>query len=145
MMETMTITAREAEIVEEFAFFDDWMDRYEHLIELGRGLPIIEEAYKIDAYRVKGCQAQVWLRAAMEDGRVVYRADSDALITKGLIALLVRVLSDQPPEEIVRAQLGFLDEIGLKEHLSPTRKNGLGAMVKQMKRYALAFHETARN
>ena len=144
-MEIDTITAREAEIAEEFAFFDDWMDRYEYLIELGRALPLIEEEFKTDAFRVQGCQAQVWLRAAMEDGRVVYRADSDALITKGLIALLVRVLSGQPPDAIARARLGFLDRIGLREHLSPTRKNGLAAMVKLMKHYALAYHETARN
>ena len=140
-----SIAEREAEIVEEFAFFDDWMEKYEYLIELGRALPLIEDAYKTDDYRVRGCQAQVWLRAAPDDGLIVYRADSDALITKGLIALLVRVLSEQPPDAIVRAELGFLDEIGLKEHLSPTRKNGLGAMVKQMKHYALAFSETVRN
>lgn len=144
-MQTDTITAREQDIVEEFSMFDDWMGKYEHLIELGKDLPLIEDAYKTEAYRIHGCQAQVWLQAAFRDGKVYYTADSDALITKGLISLLVRVLSDQPPADIARARLGFLDQIGLKEHLSATRKNGLGAMVKQMKLYALAFSETVRN
>ncbi len=138
-MHTDTIAAREQDIVEEFSMFDDWMGKYEYLIELGRDLPLIEEAYKTEAYRIHGCQAQVWLRAAFRDDKVYYKADSDAFITKGLISLLVRVLSDQPPADITRARLRFIDQIGLKEHLSSTRKNGLGAMVKQMKRYALGF------
>ena len=144
-MQTATIEAREQEIVEEFDLFDDWMGKYEYLIELGRELPLIEDDYKTEAYRVHGCQAQVWLRAGFDDGRVYYRADSDAMITKGLIALLVRVLSEQPPDAVLGARLGFLDQIGLKEHLSSTRKNGLAAMVKQMKHYALAFAETRQN
>ncbi len=138
-MHTDTIVAREQDIVEEFSMFDDWMGKYEYLSELGRDLPLIEEAYKTDDYKIHGCQAQVWLRAAFRDDKVYYKADSDAFITKGLISLLVRVLSDQPPADIARARLGFLDQIGLKEHLSATRKNGLGAMVKQMKLYALGF------
>ena len=106
--------------------FDDWMGKYEYLIELGKDLPLIEEAYKTREYQIHGCQAQVWLRAAFRDDKVYYKADSDAFITKGLISLLVRVLSDQPPADIAHARLGFLDQIGLKEHLSATRKNGLG-------------------
>ena len=140
-----TIARRADEIVDEFAFFEDWMEKYEHLIELGRALPLIEDRYKTEDYRIHGCQAQVWLRAEHDDGVVRYRADSDALITKGLIALLVRVLSGQPPEAVAAARLDFLDRIGLDEHLSPTRKNGLAAMVRQMKHYALAFSETAKN
>ncbi|MFQ5570945.1 MAG: SufE family protein [Rhodothermales bacterium] len=138
-MSTETIAAREEAIVEEFSFFDDWMEKYEYLIELGHALPLIEEAYKTAEYRIHGCQAQVWLRAEICDDHVFYKADSDAIITKGLISLLVRVLSDQPPKAIARAELAFLDRIGLKEHLSSTRKNGLSAMVKQMKLYALAL------
>ncbi len=138
-MHTDTIVAREQDIVEEFSMFDDWMGKYEYLIELGRDLPLIEEAYKTDDYKIHGCQAQVWLRAAFRDDKVYYKADSDAFITKGLISLLVRVLSDQRPADIAQARLGFLDQIGLKEHLSATRKNGLGEMVKQMKLYALGF------
>ncbi len=144
-MNTDTIVHREAEVVEEFELFDDWIERYEHLIELGKALPLIEDAYKTDAYRIHGCQSQVWLRAEARDGRLVFRADSDAMITKGLIALLVRVLSDQPPEAVAQARLAFLDRIGLQEHLSPSRKNGLSAMIKQMKLYALALSDAARN
>lgn len=144
-MTTATITEREQEIIDEFELFDDWMGRYEYLIELGRDVPLIEEAYKTDDYKIHGCQSQVWLRAELNNGTVSYKADSDALITKGLISLLVRVLSNQPPEAITSAQLQFLDQIGLKEHLSPTRKNGLSSMVKQMKVYALAFSQVAKN
>ena len=140
-----TIQERQQAILDEFALFDDWMGRYEYLIELGRSLPLIEETYKTEAHRIHGCQAQVWLRAACEDDVVYYKADSDALITKGLIALLVRVLSGQPPEAIAEAKLTFLDEIGLQDHLSPTRKNGLRAMVQQMKRYARTQHDPAPN
>lgn len=139
-MDTSTIPQKEQAIVDEFALFDDWMGKYEYLIELGKDLPLIEDEYKIDDYRVKGCQSQVWLRAEHTNGTVHYKADSDALITKGLISLLIRVLSEQPAEEVATAELTFLDKIGLKEHLSPTRKNGLGSMVKQMKMYALALH-----
>lgn len=138
-----TIAARTAEVVDEFSFFDDWMGRYEYLIELGKALPLIEDEYKTEAFRIHGCQAQVWLRAEQEDGHMHYKADSDALITKGLIALLVRVLNGQPPEAVAAADLNFLDAIGMKEHLSPTRKNGLNAMISQMKRYAEALAQEA--
>lgn len=134
-----TIADIENEIVEEFSLFDDWMDKYEHLISLGKSLPLVEEQYKTDEYTVKGCQSKVWLFAALQDGKVIYTADSDAIITKGIIALLVRVLSGRTPAEILQANLAFIDEIGLKEHLSPTRSNGLVSMVRQMKNYALVF------
>lgn len=133
------------EIVDEFALFDDWMGKYEHLIELGRSLPLIEEQFKTDDYKIKGCQSQVWVRPEMRDGLLYYKGDSDALITKGLIALLVRVLSGQPPEVVVQADLSFLDRIGMKEHLSPTRKNGLSSMMKQLKLYALAHAKASQN
>lgn len=132
-----TIAEREREVVEEFTLFDDWMGRYEYLIEQGRTLPPINEQYKDDAHKIRGCQSQVWIHAETDNGHVIYTGDSDALITKGLVAILVRVLSGQPPEAIATAELKFLDEIGLKEHLSPTRKNGLAGMVRQMKIYAL--------
>ncbi|GAB5521900.1 MAG: SufE family protein [Rhodothermales bacterium] len=135
-----TIADRTAEIVEEFALFDDWFGRYEHLIEQGRDLPEIEDEYKTEDYRIRGCQSQVWMRAEHTDGDTVhYKADSDALITRGLVALMIRVLDRQPADAIVDADLGFLDAIGMNEHLSSTRKNGLHAMIKQMKRYALAL------
>lgn len=136
---TSTITERTEAVVDEFALFDDWMGRYEYLIELGREVPQIEDTYKTEDYRIHGCQSQVWLRAYQEGGLVHYKADSDALITKGLISLLVRVLSGQPPSAVATANLDFLDRIGLREHLTSTRKNGLAAMVKQMKQYALAL------
>jgi cysteine desulfuration protein SufE len=139
------IADREQDIIDEFSMFEDWMGKYEYLIELGRDLPLIEDVYKIDDYKIHGCQSQVWLRAEADNGSIHYKADSDAIITKGLIALLVRVLSGQPPEAITHARLDFFDEVGLKEHLSPTRKNGLGAMVKQMKMYALALSNAANN
>lgn len=127
------------EIIDEFSMFDDWMDKYEYLIELGKSLPLIDEKYKTEDHIIKGCQSQVWLQANLEGEKVHYSADSDAILTKGLIALMVRVLNAQKPENIVQAELSFIDQIGLKEHLSPTRANGLLAMVKQMKFYALAF------
>jgi cysteine desulfuration protein SufE len=127
-----TIQQRADEVVEEFALFDDWMDRYEHLIEQGKALPPLEAAEQTEDNRIRGCQANVWLVAEGEAARVRYRADSDALITKGLIALLVRVLDGQPPAAVATADLGFLDRIGMREHLSPTRKNGLASMVRQM-------------
>lgn len=139
------IEAREQEIVDEFALFDDWMGKYEYLIELGNSLPLIEDEYKTDEHRIHGCQSRVWLRSEYDDGRVFYKADSDAVITKGLISLLIRVLSGQPPEEIARADMGFLQQIGLQEHLSPTRKNGLNAMVQKMKLDALTRSEAVRN
>ena len=121
------------EIVDEFAMFDDWMQRYEYMIELGKSLPLIDEQYKTDENIIKGCQSKVWVHADMEDGKVVFTADSDAIITKGIIAILVRAFSNQD------ANTDFIDEIGLKEHLSPTRANGLVSMIKQLKMYALAY------
>ena len=135
----MQIAAIQEEIIDEFALFDDWMDKYEHLIALGKSLPVIDEASKTDNKLIKGCQSKVWLDARLQDGKVVYTADSDAIITKGIIAVLVRVFSNQPPQAIVAANTNFIDDIGLKEHLSPTRANGLVSMVKQIKLYALAF------
>lgn len=139
---TDTIEQRQQQIAEDFALFDDWMGRYEFLIEFGRELPLLEEQYKTEAYQVRGCQSRVWVRAAMEDGHIRYAADSDAMITKGLVALLVRVLDDQPPEAVAEADLHFIDDIGLQEHLSPNRKNGLFGMVRQMKQQALV-HSTS--
>lgn len=133
------IAAKEEEIIEEFGFFDDWMGRYEHLIDLGRALPAMDEAFQTDEYKIKGCQSQVWLHARLAANQVFFDANSDAAITKGLVALLVRVLSGQPAHAIVNADLAFLDKLEMKEHLSPTRKNGLDAMIKQMKLYAMAF------
>mgnify|MGYP001286953024 CR=1 FL=1 len=128
-----------ASIVEEFELFEEWMQKYDYLIELGKELPLIDEEYRTEEHLIKGCQSQVWLQAYHQDGKVFYKADSDAIITKGIISLLVRVLSGQKAEDIVQAELQFVDEIGLKEHLSPTRSNGLLAMIKQMKFYAIAF------
>lgn len=127
------------EIVDEFAMFDDWMQRYEYMIELGKSLPLINEQYKTDENIIKGCQSKVWVHADMEDGKVVFTADSDAIITKGIIAILVRAFSNQEPKAILDANTDFIDEIGLKEHLSPTRANGLVSMIKQLKMYALAY------
>ena len=139
----MRISEVENEIIEEFSMFDDWMEKYEHLIELGKELPIISDSHKTDENIIKGCQSRVWLHADNESGVVSYSADSDAIITKGIIALLIRVLNNQDPKEIVDAKLSFIDEIGLKEHLSPTRSNGLVSMVKQMKIYALLMQQTS--
>ncbi|QTN38390.1 SufE family protein [Cryomorphaceae bacterium] len=139
----MTIEEKQAEIVDEFALFDDWLQKYDYLIELGKSLPMIEEKYKTDDRIIKGCQSRVWLNAETNDGAIRFTADSDAIITKGIISLLIQVLSDESPEEILNADLHFIDEIGLKEHLSPTRANGLLAMVKQMKFYALAYQSKA--
>ena len=133
------ISEREAEIVEEFSMFDEWLDKYQHIIEMGQKLTGIDEAFRTDAYKVKGCQSQVWLQPGIENGEVVFKADSDAAITKGLVSLMVRVLSGAPAQEIVEAPLSFLEQIGLREHLSPTRSNGLVSMVKQMKLYAAAY------
>ena len=135
----MTIQEIEAEVVEEFSLFDDWMDKYNYLIELGKNLPLIDPRYKTDQYLISGCQSKVWLYAAYKDGDVVYTADSDAIITKGIASLLIRVLSGHSPDAILDAPLDFLNEIGLTEHLSPTRSNGLNSMIKQMKLYAMVF------
>jgi cysteine desulfuration protein SufE len=134
----MTIQQIENEIIEEFAMFDDWMQRYEHIIELGKSLPIIAPQFKTEDYTIKGCQSQVWLHAKIENNALHVTADSDAIITKGLVALMIRVLNQQPAQAIVDTQLSFITHIGLTEHLSPTRANGLLAMVKQMKLYAQA-------
>jgi len=133
-----TIQERAGELVAEFEMFDDWMDRYQHLIDLGDDLPLIDDAYRTDEYRIKGCQAQVWVRAEPDGERIRFTADSDAQITKGLIAILLRVLNDQPAKAVAGAELGFLDDLEMKEHLSPTRKNGLDAMIKQIRLYAAA-------
>jgi cysteine desulfuration protein SufE len=135
----MTIAEKEQEIIEEFSIFDDWMDKYAYLIEQGKELPVIDEKYKTDQYLISGCQSRVWLHAELKDGKMYLTADSDAVITKGIISLLIRALSGHTPEEILAAKLDFLEEIGLKEHLSPTRANGLSSMVKQIMLYARAF------
>lgn len=127
------------EIVEEFSMFDDWMQRYEYMIELGKSLPLIEEKYKVEENLIKGCQSKVWVHAELEDERLVFTADSDAIITKGIVAILIRAFSNQHPSEILEANTQFIDEIGLKEHLSPTRANGLVSMIKQLKMYAIAY------
>ncbi|MFC2175872.1 SufE family protein [Bacteroidota bacterium] len=134
-----SIEEKEQEIIEEFSLFGDWMDKYEHIIGLGKELPLIEPHLKTDDLLIKGCQSQVWLHAKLKDGKVIFSADSDAIITKGIISLLIRVLSEQTPETIINTDLNFVEHIGLKEHLSPTRANGLVSMIKQMKLYALAF------
>ena len=136
----MTIKEIQDSIVEEFSMFDDWMDRYAMLIEMGRDCPMIDAQYRNDNYLINGCQSRVWLHAKMEDGKVYFSADSDAVITKGIINLLIKVLSGQKPSDIIAADMSFLDEIGLKEHLSPTRSNGLLSMVKQMMLYAEVFN-----
>lgn len=123
--------------------FEDWMSKYEYIIELGKDLPLLDEAEKSDDLLIKGCQSQVWLKAEMKDDKVVFRAEADAIITKGIISLLVRVMSDQPAEAIMKSELGFIENIGLKEHLSPTRSNGLVSMIKQMKLYAVALQAQA--
>lgn len=136
----MNIEARQQEIIEEFSVFGDWMEKYEYIIDLGKELPLIEAAHKTDDNLIKGCQSRVWLYAQQdENGHVRFTADSDAIITKGLVALMVRVLDDQTPENIANANLHFVNEIGLSEHLSPTRSNGLASMIKQMKLYGMAF------
>ena len=135
----MNINDIQDEIIAEFSDFDDWMDRYQLLIDMGSEQPSLEEKYKTEQNLIDGCQSRVWLQADMVDGKLLFRAESDALIVKGIVALLVRVLSGHTPQEILDADLYFIDRIGLREHLSPTRSNGLGAMLKQMKMYALAF------
>jgi cysteine desulfuration protein SufE len=135
----MTIEQKQQDIIEQFSDMDDWMDRYGYIIELGSALPAIDEKYRTPNHIIEGCQSRVWLNAELEDGKVVYTADSDAIIVKGIISLLIDVLSGQTPDDILNADLHFIPEIGLSEHLSPTRSNGLTAMVKQMRLYALAF------
>ncbi len=134
----MTINEIQEEIVAEFDMFDDWMERYEYIIELGKSLPLIDAKYKLDENLIKGCQSKVWLHADLSGEKIGFTADSDAILTKGIVALLLRVFNHQKPEDILQANTHFIDEIGLKEHLSPTRANGLVSMLKQIKMYALA-------
>ena len=134
-----TIAAIQAEIVEEFDMFEDWMEKYEYIIELGKSLPIIDDKHKIEDNLIKGCQSRVWLHTQHNNGIITYTADSDAIITKGIVAILIRVLSNQKAEEIAKVNLVFIDEIGLKEQLSQTRANGLVSMIKEMKLYALGY------
>ena len=141
----MTINEIQDEIIAEFSDFDDWMDRYQMLIDMGSEQEALEEKYKTEQNLIDGCQSRVWLQADLVDGMVHFRAESDALIVKGIVALLVRVLSDHTPQEILDAELYFIDRIGLHEHLSPTRSNGLSAMLKQMKLSALAFSNITPN
>lgn len=135
----MTIQETQQEIIDEFGLFEDWMQRYEHMIELGKSLPLIAPEFKTDDNIIKGCQSKVWVHAALEEEKLVFTADSDAIITKGIIAILIRTFSNQSPKDILNAETHFIDEIGLKEHLSPTRANGLVSMIKQIKLYAIAF------
>lgn len=135
----MTIKEIQEEIVDEFSLFEDWMERYEHLIELGKSLPLIDERYKTEEHIIKGCQSKVWVHGELTDNKILFTADSDAILTKGLVGLLLRVFSNRSPKEIIEADTAFIDEIGLKEHLSPTRANGLVSMIKQLKLYAVAF------
>lgn len=141
----MSINEIQDEIIAEFSDFDDWMDRYQLLIDMGSEQEPLDEQYKTEQNLIDGCQSRVWLQADLIDGMVHFRAESDALIVKGIVALLVRVLSDHTPQEILDADLYFIERIGLREHLSPTRSNGLGAMLKQMKMYALAYKVKGQN
>jgi len=135
----MTINEKQEEIIADFAFFEDWMEKYEHIIQLGKDLPLIDPQYKTEQYLIKGCQSQVWLHADYKDGKLLFTADSDAIITKGLVALMIEVLSGHTPEAIASTDIYFIDKIGLRNHLSPTRSNGLLSMLKQMKLYAAAL------
>lgn len=137
----MTIEEVQKEIIADFSVYEDWMDKYTYLIELGNELESIDAAYKVDQNLIRGCQSRVWLQQKLEDGRIIFEAESDALIVKGLVALLLKVYSGRTPQEILDAEPYFIDEIGLKQHLSPTRSNGLMAMVKQIKLYALAYKQ----
>lgn len=135
----MTIKEIQEEIIDEFSMFDDWDERFQYTIDLGKSLPLIEEKYKTDENTIKGCQSKVWLHSKEKDGKIVFTADSDAIITKGIIAILIRVFSNQKANDILEADTAFIDKIGLKEQLSPTRANGLVSMIKQIKMYALAY------
>ncbi|SHL40561.1 SufE family protein [Flavobacterium saccharophilum] len=141
----MTIKEIQNEIIDEFSMFDDWMQRYEYIIELGKSLPLINEEYKTDENLIKGCQSKVWLHGEQKDDKIVFTADSDAILTKGIIAILIRAFSNQNAEDIINADTEFIDEIGLKEHLSATRANGLVSMIKNIKMYALAFNAKNNN
>lgn len=136
----MSIQEIQDEIVDEFSMFDDWMQRYEYIIDLGKALPLIEEQYKIEDNIITGCQSKVWVHAEYKDDTIIFTADSDAILTKGIIAILIRAFSHQKPSDILAANTDFIDQIGLKEHLSPTRANGLVSMIKKLKMYALAYN-----
>jgi cysteine desulfuration protein SufE len=136
----MTIKEQQDEIIEEFSYYPEWMEKYEYIIQLGKELPLIEEKYKTDDHLIRGCQSRVWMHPEYKDGKVWFTADSDALITKGLVGMVIRVLSGHTPKEIVDADIYFINAIGLNSHLSPTRSNGLLSMLKQIKNYALAYH-----
>lgn len=135
----MSITDIQNEIIEEFSMFEDWEERYQYMIDLGKDLPMIKEAYKTDSNIIKGCQSKVWVHAELKEDKIEFTADSDAIITKGIIAILIRSFSNQHPKDIIDANTDFIDQIGLKEHLSPTRANGLVSMIKQLKLYAIAY------
>lgn len=141
----MTINEKQDELVEEFEFLTDWVDKYEQIIQIGKDLPLIDEQYKEEKYLIKGCQSRVWLYPELKEGNLFFTADSDAIISKGLVSLIVRVLSGHSPIEIRDTDLYFIDRIGLKEHLSPTRSNGLVSMVKQIKLYAFAYSSVVQN
>ena len=140
-----TIEAIQEEIVEEFSLVEDWMQRYEHMIDLGKSLPLIKEEFKTDNDIIKGCQSKVWVKAELVNKQIVFKADSDAIISKGIIAILIRVFSHHEPNEIIEANTDFIDKIGLKDHLSPNRANGLSSMIKQLKLYALAYQTKINN
>ena len=140
MQPVMKIKEIQDEIVDEFSMFDDWMERYEYIIELGKKLPIIKEEFKTENNIIKGCQSKVWLQGEQTEDKIVFTADSDAILTKGIIAILIRTFSNQKASDILEAEMDFIDQIGLKEHLSPTRANGLVSMIKNIKMYALAFN-----
>lgn len=135
----MTINETQNEVIEEFSAFDDWMDKYALLIDLGNSLPPLEDKYKTESNLIEGCQSRVWFQADYADGKIIFRGESDAVIVKGIVSLLINMLSNHTPQEILDADLYFIDKVGLREHLSPTRSNGLVAMVKQMRMYALAY------
>jgi len=135
----MSIQEIQEEVIEEFEIFEDWMQRYEHMIDLGKSLPLIADEFKTEDNIIKGCQSKVWVHAELKNDQLEFTADSDAIITKGIIAILIRVFSNQHPKDILAAETDFIDQIGLKEHLSPTRANGLVSMIKQIKMYAIAF------
>jgi cysteine desulfuration protein SufE len=141
----MTLQQVQDQIVEEFAVFEEWLDKYEYLIELGNALESLDEKYRTNEYLINGCQSRVWVNAELQGDKIIFKADSDAIITKGIVALLIRVLSDRSPEEIMNADLNFIDKIGLTQNLSPTRSNGLLAMVKQMKMYGMAYNAKLKN
>tara|TARA_R110000868_G_scaffold100524_5_gene276353 strand:+ start:14074 stop:14514 length:441 start_codon:yes stop_codon:yes gene_type:complete len=138
-IKALNINDIQNEIIDEFSMFEDWEERYQYMIDLGKDLPLIDDKYKIDSNIIKGCQSKVWLHAELKDDKIYFTADSDAIITKGIIAILIRAFSNQHPKDIIEANADFIDKIGLKEHLSPTRANGLVSMIKQLKMYAIAY------